>query len=913
MGLSHVFFKTERCFAYSKLCNIFYSNRQLGFSWSIEICFRQLKNLLTQIPLGRKINTGHLISVLVGLFAVICCEFLVFQSDNGRTYSSDSFILEPTLSQDQTYAYIYCLLSRFCHGGACIPFRKIRVNDLNNEGEISKPVVRQESALYRKALFNLNEKKLLSKANMSLKDIDELSKKQNKLDEQELKLLQILRNQDKFEASKVDRNRGMSKRYGAKLIQRNKEKAINKVHVEQQLVLSDRTRQVDKAQDSVANENLTDDNQINVGEQIDRLERQQEQQKVWAIQMSEEMQEIIKDYKFYELHEHLFDGQDDILLSKLDEIFDSTSLDCELFGTEVPSHFNLMTVVGGFLSVPLFIIMHLLSGGDPFSFMLIRETDQDKIDFYQYMFNNRWETIVILITISILYTLKPITTTNFVLSIQSPLTYVAVELAAKIFFIFTTMILVESNAYISAMEATGLSLSLLSQIMYYHFSDKFKDQIQVQSACDSLKNIFEYESIEELEKIEKKLQMIASQFSTTEALRILFDIVISRNKKQFDYPSISTLDIQRKFDFNYQKTTSQWGGGYPRPAYEFETQSHVIRDRNIEEVDKPRFIKVQGKSVYDLSSLKDARNQWARIDATSNKLDSSDNKQSLISKRRKSDFHDAVSRPMNESILSESKDMLMTQQQLVNDSDASESSSENDRYDNMIGQQDEESDESRNNEQDYDHYEVSQKRLQSMIIKENVSINSDQLNLTGIIDKSSIMKHAKTQSLPPQQLTIEQNEKLDFDNIQDVAQDSSLQVHENIFANDFEDSNQNDVSVSQSLNDSSNLKFKKRSKKKKTNLQKSKQSLEKAKTSKLQGAKPKKIIPREPTLMKFPEDEENEEKKIMEQEIQERLQEMQKINLPSIQQSNRRGSVWVQDLEAEEDNHEELQFHKMKD
>jgi len=74
------------------------------------------------------------------------------------------------------------------------------------------------------------------------------------------------------------------------------------------------------------------------------------------------------------LHEHLFDGPDDILLSKLDELFDTTSLDCELFGTEVPSHFNLMSIIGGFLSVPLFVIMHLLSGGDSFSFMYLRES-----------------------------------------------------------------------------------------------------------------------------------------------------------------------------------------------------------------------------------------------------------------------------------------------------------------------------------------------------------------------------------------------------------------------------------------------------------------------------------------------------------------------------------------------------------
>lgn len=90
--------------------------------------------------------------------------------------------------------------------------------------------------------------------------------------------------------------------------------------------------------------------------------------------MSDEMQELIRDYKFYQLHEHLFDGADDIWLTRLDEIFDSTALDCELFGTEVPSHFNLMTVVGGFLAVPLFLIMHLLSGDSMTSFMGILES-----------------------------------------------------------------------------------------------------------------------------------------------------------------------------------------------------------------------------------------------------------------------------------------------------------------------------------------------------------------------------------------------------------------------------------------------------------------------------------------------------------------------------------------------------------
>lgn len=34
--------------------------------------------------------------------------------------------------------------------------------------------------------------------------------------------------------------------------------------------------------------------------------------KRWGVAMSEEISEILKDYRSYQLHEHLFDGEDDV-------------------------------------------------------------------------------------------------------------------------------------------------------------------------------------------------------------------------------------------------------------------------------------------------------------------------------------------------------------------------------------------------------------------------------------------------------------------------------------------------------------------------------------------------------------------------------------------------------------------------
>lgn len=122
-----------------------------------------------------------------------------------------------------------------------------------------------------------------------------------------------------------------------------------------------------------------------------------------------------------------------------------------------------MSQIGGLLAVPMFLIMHLMSGDTMTSFMGIVDTVREKeFNFYFDMFSSKWQNVVIMMILPILYTLKPITTTNFVLSCPSVITFVSMELFAKIFFIFITMIFIESNAMIAAMEALGLSFALLS-------------------------------------------------------------------------------------------------------------------------------------------------------------------------------------------------------------------------------------------------------------------------------------------------------------------------------------------------------------------------------------------------------------------------------------------------------------------
>lgn len=92
-------------------------------------------------------------------------------------------------------------------------------------------------------------------------------------------------------------------------------------------------------------------------------------------------------------------------------------MDNELFGTEMPSHFLAMSIAGGVLAVPIFLIMNMMTGSSIQGFMDLPESFRvAQYDFYQQMFSSQSTNVFVVVLLMIMYTLKPIATTNFVLS-----------------------------------------------------------------------------------------------------------------------------------------------------------------------------------------------------------------------------------------------------------------------------------------------------------------------------------------------------------------------------------------------------------------------------------------------------------------------------------------------------------------
>jgi hypothetical protein len=132
-----------------------------------------------------------------------------------------------------------------------------------------------------------------------------------------------------------------------------------------------------------------------------------------------------------------------------------------------------MSFVGGILSVPLYLIMNFLtisqseldSKHPPVSFMGIIESIRypHQFNFYSLMFGSRWENIAIMLVIAVLYLLKPLFTTRFILSLSphsSSLTYITTELFSKSFYVFISLTCIEKEYRVPKFLAFGLIIAL---------------------------------------------------------------------------------------------------------------------------------------------------------------------------------------------------------------------------------------------------------------------------------------------------------------------------------------------------------------------------------------------------------------------------------------------------------------------
>lgn len=164
--------------------------------------------------------------------------------------------------------------------------------------------------------------------------------------------------------------------------------------------------------------------------------------------MSEEIQEILKDFKHFQLHEHLFDADDDLRLSRLDYIFDIPYLDLDFFGKDLSSHYFMMSLLSGLLSAPLYLTTNFFlirTPSSPVSYLYLFAPTSSP---FTTLFNNSPWALALTLVASLLYLFRPLSTTSL-LRTASPFTHLLVELAATT-ALPTLSLLISKSAMVSS-------------------------------------------------------------------------------------------------------------------------------------------------------------------------------------------------------------------------------------------------------------------------------------------------------------------------------------------------------------------------------------------------------------------------------------------------------------------------------
>lgn len=155
------------------------------------------------------------------------------------------------------------------------------------------------------------------------------------------------------------------------------------------------------------------------------------------------------------------------------------------------------------------------------------------------MFGSRWENIVIILVIAVLYLLKPLLTTRFILSLTPPynsLSYLSTEVFAKCFYVFLALICIEKETKVPKIQAFGLIIALMSQYVYYMASQEGgrKNRIEIQTVISAVREVFHYETIEELLEVEhvlKYLDPVNGPLDYLDTYSLLLDVILSKNQK----------------------------------------------------------------------------------------------------------------------------------------------------------------------------------------------------------------------------------------------------------------------------------------------------------------------------------------------------------------------------------------------
>ncbi|KRX00548.1 hypothetical protein PPERSA_04569 [Pseudocohnilembus persalinus] len=283
---------------------------------------------------------------------------------------------------------------------------------------------------------------------------------------------------------------------------------------------------------------------------------------------------FLLDYKDLKLNTHIFHGQDDMTLTKLDEIFDSILYDSELLHC---SNINTVEIYGICHIFLMFGAMFMSYYNLEWYESLYQYIDDDSLEQKSF-FDNKYCLFIILVSFLMIF--KPFIQTQLTLKHQIN-EYFLVRLFNDFLALAILTIFTENSQGIKSTTLFGLCLVYFGQFLIYLGSSHQQRWAEFQSYIELAKTFFS-QTLDpiQLVHLEIRLVQIHHVLGKKEFLRILIDLFSSCNPRQVLHTANPVLNVRKQFDPHFNQRTKNWGGAYPRPLVEQQEKSWVSNDQS---------------------------------------------------------------------------------------------------------------------------------------------------------------------------------------------------------------------------------------------------------------------------------------------------------------------------------------------
>eukprot|EP00347_Sterkiella_histriomuscorum_P017301 403349913 len=285
-----------------------------------------------------------------------------------------------------------------------------------------------------------------------------------------------------------------------------------------------------------------------------------------------ELEAIIDDYDHVQLHMHLFEGTDDVLLSKLDSVFDQVIYDDQVVGIDDYSTYELHSVGGALGAFPLTLLGSFLAGEMP--------------QAYYDLLNGKivgpmgesYGPVAVVSIFSILFALRPYFLHKLVFN-TSPQDYFVESLLSCYLFLVISVTFVDTQGEINQIKNAALFITAFAYFLFQKASISNTRNQEIESSIELIKSTLNLgANIDELNKIETQLQQIQDILGIDALNRIMLDAAIMKDYKCLYLTANPILHSRRLFDSEYDYRVADWGGGYPRPFREIVHETWKSKD-----------------------------------------------------------------------------------------------------------------------------------------------------------------------------------------------------------------------------------------------------------------------------------------------------------------------------------------------